>query len=245
MEKRKSYLYLYSRQKEQYVRELRDNLLIYTRFVTTISMDDFNLEATEYVDKRFIGEMDSVFNNDNQDAETFESEEDIYAEGFRYYNLLIATKYRLLLSWISCTRQLWEQQVLSYVIREIEIGELYGYSKSEIRSIKKAQDIFRNHGIDFEKMSCWNKIQELGYLVNVIKHSEGQSEEELRKMRPDFFNKDENNINDDLSIYHTTLGAPTLNIKESEIETYTEALVDFWNKIPTDKHLIKVDSCPA
>ena len=59
-------------------------------------------------------------------------------------------------------------------------------------------------------MNCWKSISELRDVVNVLKHSEGKSEEHLRKNRPDFFLI---NGKDCLRIYHTTLGEVVLNIK--------------------------------
>ena len=82
-------------------------------------------------------------------------------------------------------------------------------------------------------MPAWNKIKELRLLVNVIKHAEGDSEEKMRKTRPDCFIQDIYGTEyDPMSLYHTTLLEPTLMIKEQDFIDYFNALVQFWSDLP-------------
>ena len=60
-------------------------------------------------------------------------------------------------------------------------------------------------------------------MVNVIKHAEGDSEQKLRKLRPDYFTQDICGTEYDLmSLYHTTLLEPTLMIQEQDFIDYLE-----------------------
>ena len=73
----------------------------------------------------------------------------------------------------------------------------------------------------------------LGMLVNVIKHAEGDSEQRLRKIRPDLFTQNFFGTDYDMtSLYHTTLLEPTLAISDADFVAYYDALVQFWDQLP-------------
>jgi hypothetical protein len=86
-------------------------------------------------------------------------------------------------------------------------------------------------GQDIEKFSCWEKINELRLLNNVIKHGDGWSATELKKIREDFFRDDFLGI-DMLDLYKTTLNEKVLSLDDKEIEVYCEALIRFWDELP-------------
>jgi len=89
---------------------------------------------------------------------------------------------------------------------------------------------FKFHNVDIESFSCWPQIEELRLLCNVIKHGDGKSAEELRKINPALF-KQEDDI-DYMKTYKTTLLEETLSIDEKTLQNYREALLSFWDEIP-------------
>jgi len=129
--------------------------------------------------------------------------------------------------------QVWEQQLFSFIYHEA-LHEGLKYDESDlIRGFKFSKKVFEWHQQPFEKLVCWPKIKELRALVNVIKHSEGYSEQELRKMRPDFFQHDTGIQKYDLlSLYHSTLLEATLQINDEDFIDYYDALIAFWNELP-------------
>jgi len=82
-------------------------------------------------------------------------------------------------------------------------------------------------------MSSWNKLKELRLLVNVIKHSEGDSEKRLRKVRPDYFiyNSGTSDI-DLLKLYNSSLLEPTIQISTDDFILYHNAILEFWDELP-------------
>lgn len=83
------------------------------------------------------------------------------------------------------------------------------------------------------KINLLAQIKELRVLVNVIKHSEGDSEQKLRKMRPDYFEHDTGiGKYDLLSLYHSSLLEATLQIENKDFIDYYNALVTFWYELP-------------
>lgn len=149
------------------------------------------------------------------------------------YSMLELMHYRNLVSWISNMCQVWEQQLLSFVLNEAET-EGIRYDPAEVkRGFGFAKDVFELHQQPFEKLASWEKIRELRLLVNTIKHAEGDSEQKLRKIRPDFFVQNFFGTDYDMtSLYHTTLLETTLAVTEADFIAYYDALVQFWNELP-------------
>jgi hypothetical protein len=57
-------------------------------------------------------------------------------------------------------------------------------SKIEFSEFKK---ILKSEGVDIESLKSWSKINELKLVADSVKHAEGRSSEELKKLRLDLF----------------------------------------------------------
>lgn len=157
----------------------------------------------------------------------------VQEKAFERYEMLTLMQYRNIGMWIACLCQVWEQQLYSFVVHEAT-QEGIKYDPSDIkRGFAFSKEVFEWHQQPFEKMTVWSKIKELRLLVNVIKHAEGDSEQKLRRIRPDYFTQDIGGTQYDLmSLYHTTLLEPTLMIRGQDFIDYFDALVQFWNELP-------------
>lgn len=128
--------------------------------------------------------------------------------------------------------QTWENELISFVTKELKNYFTFekSLSYSDVMKVLKAN-------IDESKIEGLSKIEELRLLVNVLKHGEGRSAEELRKIRPDFFKfesylpNDEGN--DRLTIWDSIyLDSEALNIGTEEFYMYSEAINEFWKSMP-------------
>ena len=208
-----------------------------------------------FIKTMFIERIQPIFANAEAEAEAFQDElwnnimnqpctEDTYTdpgdyvdyvrdEAIERYDMLQLMHYRKIGMWIACMCQVWEQQLYSFVMNEAE-REGITYNSSDIkRGFAFTKEVFEWHQQPFEKMTAWDKIKELRLLVNVIKHAEGDSEQKLRKLRPDYFTQEVCGTSYDLmSLYHTTLLEPTLMIQEKDFIDYYDALIRFWTDLP-------------
>lgn len=152
--------------------------------------------------------------------------------GVERYEILSLMRYRNLGMWLSCMCQVWEQQIIRFIKREVENDHLIELKKEV--DFNEAKECFKLHNFDIEKMKCWNQIKELRLLVNVIKHAEGNSADRLRKIRPDYFEWEERfGFDDDkLKFHKTTLLEETLNITNKDFDMYYNVLVSFWGELP-------------
>lgn len=203
----------------------------------------------------FIERIQPIFANAEAEAEAYQEElwkaimdcpctEDSYTdpgdyvdfvqdEGIERYEMLNLMHYRNMGMWIACLCQVWEQQLYSFVMNEAEQEGIKYNPADSSRGFAFTKEVFEWHQQPLEKMDSWAKIKELRLLVNVIKHAEGDSEQKLRKIRPDYFTQNVLGTEYDLmSLYHTTLNEPTLMIQEKDFIDYFNALVKFWTDLP-------------
>lgn len=203
-------------------------------------MREFNLffadaekEATDYQNKLWEDLMNKPYYDEDMLIDPVDLVDTVQEAGFEKYEILSLMQYRNISMWISCMCQVWEQQLFSFVYHEA-LREGIKYAESDLkRGFIFSKDVFEWHQQPFETLACWSKVKELRALVNVIKHSEGNSEQKLRKIRPDYFELDTGTGKYDLlSLYHSTLLEATLQIKEQDFLDYYNALIAFWYELP-------------
>lgn len=227
----RSQLYLWGPLKQRYINDLS---FIKTVFIERIQPIFANAEAEA---EAFQDELWNTIMNQPCTEDTYTDPGDyvdyVRDEAVERYDMLRLMHYRNIGMWIACMCQVWEQQLYSFVMNEAE-REGISYKPADVkRGFAFTKEVFEWHQQPFEKMTAWDKIKELRLLVNVIKHAEGDSEQKLRKLRPDFFTQEVFGTSYDLmSLYHTTLLEPTLMIQEKDFIDYFDALVQFWTELP-------------
>lgn len=227
----KSQLYLYEGLRKKYIRDLRQIKELFFERIHPI-FSDVEKEANEYQNKLWEELMNQECYEDGI-IDPSEFVETVQEASFEKYEILSLMQYRNINMWISCMCQVWEQQLFSFIYHEA-ISEGIKYNESDMKKgFLFSKEVFEWHQQPFKNLTCWPKIKELRDLVNVIKHSEGNSEQRLRKTRPDYFVKDTGSDSFDLlSLYHSTLLEATLQVKEKDFIDYYEALIEFWNELP-------------
>jgi hypothetical protein len=91
-------------------------------------------------------------------------------------------------------------------------------------------------GLNLENLSPWPQINELRLVANSVKHAEGKSTEQLRKLRPDLFEnpilkKDEtlNWLVSSPNVY-LPIGGEDVYLTIVDMDLYRNALLSFWNE---------------
>ena len=135
--------------------------------------------------------------------------------------------------WIICLCQMWEQQLIKFLVNEKQKYGLKCYPDDVKKDFGFIEKAYRNHGVEFEKLTNWKKINELRQLVNTLKHADGKSANTLREMRPDYFDWGDSDFSSDtLKLYGSTLLDETLKMNIQDFKDYLDALVAFWNELP-------------
>ena len=191
---------------------------------------DMERDADERADKLYNHFMNEPSWDENVDPASVA--EDARDASVEYYSYLKLGKYHLTATWHAMLYQIWEQQVRLFLFREISHVEKIEFEQfCATKPIKEIKDKFRNHKVYIERFTCWGKIDELRLLCNVIKHSDGRALKTLRKRSPDLLKKGTAPV-DLMELYKTSLLEETLNIDETTLEGYKEALLTFWEEVP-------------
>jgi hypothetical protein len=95
--------------------------------------------------------------------------------------------------------------------------------------------LLKHLGIDVEALSTWPRIKELRYLANCVKHAEGNSCNQLRKDRPELFQKP--TIEPELYMsgspirVRNPLMGEDIYVTEREFDSYVDAVREFWRQL--------------
>lgn len=141
-------------------------------------------------------------------------------------------EYSMKLMNICCLSETWEQDLYNFLK---EKGLITVYS-NDYRSTKR---IFEQ-AYPSCAISGYPKIEEMRALVNAIKHGEGNSLTNIRRLTADAILADSNWSTTDENGTHTkkkqiefdcnTLTSRTLNV-EGKLQIYSDAIVKFWQDV--------------
>lgn len=92
-------------------------------------------------------------------------------------------------------------------------------------------------GIYIEKFRSWPKIKELKILANAVKHADGNSCTQLKKLRPDLFrHPDAREVETSflpplpLKVFQPLAGV-AIYVTDEEFDRYVEAVKGFWSEL--------------
>jgi len=152
--------------------------------------------------------------------------------GIERYCFLKLGKYHLTAAWHAMLYELWEQQIRSFLFREISKDKPIVEFKNFCNKFEKIKALLKSHNMDIENCPCWDKIDELRLLCNVIKHSDGHSLGRLREKNPALLKKGSVEKVEVIDLYRTSLLEEALNIYATTLQEYRDALLSFWQMIP-------------
>jgi len=229
-------LYLWDGLKARYIRELLDIFTLYDEKIKPVFSDPEG-EAEEYKATVWEQFMQRPVAEDSY-IEPDHFVDSVMEMAYERFELFSLMRYRTRMAWISCLRQVWEQQIYKFLLDESKhphsIFQLDSKKGGDFNYIKNC---YTNFGVDFSTLNNWDKINELRLLVNVIKHGDGTSADTLRNLRPDYFASTSRfftiSPDDDLLKYHgASLLDQVLQVSDQDFKEYLDALVDFWKQLP-------------
>lgn len=152
-----------------------------------------------------------------------------------YYMMVSGFKQALLNVSATTLYHLFEQQLLFFLRREI----LHPSEENNIDLIKITvlKERFLQCNIDIEQFSSWRTINEMRLVANTVKHAEGKSAIELRKIRPDIFR---NPILKKYGIFKhpvnsrplfMPLAGEDICLSIEDLKNYGETIAKFWDEL--------------
>lgn len=195
------------------------------RFLGSFKYFDTDFEAFEksWLDKNLIefeGESEEVFNYAAELAKIN------YRENIDYL------KQQTIFSIIAGMYHKWEVQLRDWLIENVALGEEREIFKKLLwkENIAFVFDFISSYGWDVKNQDFYKDLNICRMLVNVYKHGNGSSFDELLKHDFTFIDEEvqiplgENDIN----YWHFT----DVKISEEHIDKFSSAIISFWSKFP-------------
>ncbi len=227
----RSQLYLWGPMREKYKNEIRLIIDTYKNRISPV-FNNIESDADEIADKYYQSFAEAPSSGENAENEMANAAENAMEVGLDYYQGISLMKYNNLAAWLVILYQYWEQQVRLFLFEEER-----HYFQIDIKTfctngINEIKEHFKFHNEDIEKLSSWNKVDELRLLCNTIKHGDGKAAQSLKIIRPDLF-KPMRDIGggDLLDLYKTTLNDVVLDISDDQMSEYGQSLLNFWDEL--------------
>jgi len=226
----KSQLYVPEQTRRYFGSQISSFIKIYSQKLLPV-FKDMEEEADKHETDFYNDYMNQPSNGDSVDPGSIAEEaRDI---GIEHYSFLKLGKYHLTATWHAMLYELWEQQIRLFLFREISKDKPINDFKIFCDKLKRIKKELESHNIDTQQQGlCWNKIDELNLLCNVIKHSDGKSLDRLRRKNPALLKKGSVVDVELIKLYRTSLLEEVLNIDETTLQDYEDGLLSFWENIP-------------
>lgn len=149
--------------------------------------------------------------------------------GVEFYQLLSEMHGRTRLSVVAGMYHHWDKTFRRFLVREFRwprlvIGDHTRRALWKLDS-DKLERLLSAIGLDLSGMSCYPRIDAMRLVVNVFKHGEGRSLDELRQRYPQFLR---------VSAHGWTFIDDTdLEVTDDHVEQFAAAIEQFWRELPS------------
>lgn len=222
-----SSLYLWDRQREKYIDEIKFFVKIYSEKIAP-AFENIEEESQQIAQDHWDQIMSRPMSEEQ--AANFDPTDyldiaiDLSVDQYLSHALM---RYNTIAMWHSTLYQFWEQRVRLFLYEStrprlnssIEFGDFC----TNFDKIKKYLSSFN---INISSTLFWSKVEEINLLNNVIKHGDGSSSKKLKTMNMNLFNYDEP--------LEVSLLEQSLNLDEKKLNDYGDALVCFWEWFPEE-----------
>jgi hypothetical protein len=191
-----------------------------------------NLEAeADKAAEEHLEQISQFFDGDSHDeADFYESAND---KGIEFYQLLSDMQERTRLSVIAGMYYEWDKKLRKWITRDLRHwcrGENVAKSiwKADISSIF---DFLRVLDFDAKALQGYERMDAMHLVVNVFKHGDGTSLDELKKKYPEFVPAP---LGLGEEYYPHRLDHTNLVVTDSHLEQFSAAILDFWQSVPKE-----------
>jgi hypothetical protein len=202
---------------------------IFERLLPAFANIEAESKVVEQNEWQRLGSMPGTGDEDPADLA-----EAAFGAGLAHHEAAIAARQIMINTMATTLHHLFEQQVIAFCRHELLDNKKKEnlYTTFDWReAIVRVKDSLQ---IDCEKFSSYSRITELRRLGSAIKHADGRSADELRRMRPEMFihpalREDKRIIPPTHLPIYMPLAGQDLFVTEADLKEYFNAVREFWN----------------
>ena len=205
-----------------YVEQARKRLL---------SQFDNMEEESDKAAEEHLEQISQFFNPDAHDETDFyESAND---KGIEFYQLLSDMQERTRLSVVAGMYYEWDKKLREWIVRDLRH---WCRGENVVKSIWKVDissifDFLRVFEFDAKTLPGYERMDAMRLVVNVFKHGDGASLDELKEKYPEF-------VPDPLGVggeyYSHHLDHTNMVVTDEHLEQFSAAILDFWQSVPNE-----------
>lgn len=217
-----------------YVEQARKRLLS--------QFDDIEKEADGAAEE-WLGQHSHRFDPDRHDPGDFY--ESAHEAGIEFYQLLSDMRDRTRLSVVAGMFHQWDKQLRDWLVREVQHWHRGDITVSKIWSMDfgKIADLLESLGWKIRSAKYFDKLDACRLVVNVYKHGEGNSFDDLKQNYPEYLNDPFRTVRGSISgsdfLDHTNLA-----VNDDQFQEFSKAVVEFWQDVPANIFDSEITSVP-
>jgi len=213
-----------------YVEQARKRLLA--------QFDDIEAEA-DRASEEWLEERGQHFDPDRHDPGDFY--EAAHDAGIEFYGLLSDMRERTRLSVVAGIFHEWDKQLRDWLVGEIRHWHQGESVRSKIWSADFGQiaDLLVSFGWDIRSTNYFPTLDACRLVVNVYKHGDGKSLDELRRAFPEYLANPFDDVSDAMHLDHSHL-----KVSDEQLQAFSDAIVSFWQHVPENVRESQVIEVP-
>ncbi|HBN14364.1 MAG: hypothetical protein CMQ46_10445 [Gammaproteobacteria bacterium] len=194
--------------------------------------DDIESEANR-ASAEWLEKNGHRFDPDRHDEASFL--ESAHDAGLEFYELLNAMRTRTQLSVVAGMYHEWDKRFRKWLVGDISRWCRGDAVSSKIWTVDIGKLINFLEGLGWEiKSQCYfSKLDACRVVVNVYKHGEGNSLNELKHRYREYFSHPLSNIGSGYS-YLDHIDDSHLLVTDKQLQEFSDAIVSFWQSVPAE-----------
>lgn len=188
-------------------------------------------EASAEADK-WLQENHHRFNPDRDDpGDFYEAAQDV---GYSFYEMLADMEERTRLSILAGMFHEWDKQLREWLSKEVWRWHRGDNTKLQIwkKDFPKIMDLLESLGWNIKITGFYQKLDACRLIVNVYKHGNGGSFDELKNNYPQYLDAGINTNNPFTGVQRDTRDYSYLKVTGDDIQEMSDAITEFWNNVP-------------
>jgi hypothetical protein len=197
-----------------------------------------NMEAEAHkAAEEWLERSNCRFDPDRHDPADFQ--EAAYEVGIEFYGLLSDMQTQTWLSVVAGMFHEWDKQLREWLVREVERWHNGENVPQKIWTVDFRQmfELLDCLNWNFSKTADFNVLDACRVVVNVYKHGDGKSLDDLKKKYPEYLDSPFSG-----SVEHCN--HTRLQVSEDQFQKFSDAVVAFWKAIPENTFASAVNSLP-
>lgn len=192
--------------------------------------DNMEEEAEKYAEEWLEENIYYIFDPDEDDPDDFNDQANEASEDFHQnlYDLNNQARFAI----TAGMYHKWDKELREWIIQESRHSSLGIYMKENIWNVhlKGIMDLFQGCGWDIKNENFYKLIDACRLVVNVYKHGNGNSLDDLKKYYPEYiFNP---LSNEEFKFNFGYLDHSDLILTDDNFQTFSDAIVTFWQSVP-------------